>query len=212
MRSVSQTRTLGAADPNGICLDQQAAGPGNLLINGAFATGGAAPAVLDQQRQVELESAGNLIAINFTITGTDESGNIVEETIAGPNAGTVATAVNFKTVTQIAVDAAVGTDVEIGTNAVGASQEVPLDQNVSPFNVSLGLIITVAAVDVTVQFTFDDVFADNSGPFAWFDHSDLTNIVADDEATIVSPVKAVRVLTNSGVGTCRFEVAQAGIQ
>ena len=209
MRPVSQTRQLGAADPNGICLDQQLGAPGNLALDGVFVTAGVA--VLDVQRQVELESGGNISATNFTITGTDESGNIVEETIAGPNATTVATAVNFKTVTQIAADAAFATDVEIGTNGVGASQEIPLDQNVSPFNVSLALIITLV-VDVTVQFTFDDVFADNSGPFAWFDHTDLTNILADSEATIVSPVKAVRVLTNSGTGTCRFEVAQAGIQ
>jgi hypothetical protein len=209
MRSVSQTRQLGAADPNGICEDQQLGAAGDLALDGAFVVAGVA--VLDVQRQVELESGGNISATNFTITGTDESGNIVSETIAGPNATTVATAVNFKTVTQIAADASFGTDVEIGTNGVGASQEIPLDQNVSPFNVSLAVIITVV-VDVTVQFTFDDVFADNSGPFTWFDHTDLTNILADDEATIVSPVKAVRVLTNSGTGTVRFEVAQAGIQ
>lgn len=208
MRSVTQTRQLGAADPDGIALDQSTAGADFLSIDGAFASGGIA--TLDNQRQVELESANNLVAALFTITGTDESGNIVEETINGPNAGVAATAENFKTVTSIEVDSAVA-NVEVGTNGVGGSQEVPLDQNISPFNVSLGLVI-VGTVNVTVQFTFDDVFADNSGPFTWFDHTDLTGISADDEATIVSPVKAVRVLTNSGTGTCRLEVLQAGLQ
>ena len=209
MRAVTQTRSLGAADPNGICEDQQLGAAGDLALEGVFVVDGVA--VLDVQRQVELESGGNISATNFTITGTDESGNIVEETIAGPNATTVATAVNFKTVTQIAADASFGTDVEIGTNGVGASQEVPLDQNVSPFNVSLGMIIT-GTINATAQFTFDDVFAQNSGPFVWFDHTDLTAVIADDEAALVSPVKAVRALTNSGTGTLRFEVAQAGIQ
>jgi hypothetical protein len=209
MRSVTQTRSLAAADPNGICLDQQLGAAGDLIINGAFEIDGVA--VLDAQRQVTFESAGNLIAINFTITGTDDSGNIVTETIAGPNATTVATAVNFRTVTQIAADAAVGTDVEVGTNGVGASQEIPLDQNIAPFAISLGIAVT-GTVDVTSQFTFDDVFADNSGPFTWFDHSDQTNIIADDEAGIISPVKAVRLLTNSGTGTARFEVLQAGLR
>ncbi|MFB3107456.1 MAG: hypothetical protein ACE1ZA_21390, partial [Pseudomonadales bacterium] len=163
------------------------------------------------QRVVTFESAGDISAANFTITGTDDSGNPVTETIAGPNATTVATAVNFRTVTQIAVDAAFATDVEVGTSGVGASQEIPLDQNISPFAVSLGLVIT-GTIDVTSQFTFDDVFADNSGPHTWFDHTDQTNITANDEAALISPVKAVRLLTNSGLGTARFEVLQAGIR
>jgi hypothetical protein len=209
MRSVAQTRTLGAADPNGICLDQQLGAAGDLAINGAFATGGVA--TLDAQRQVELESAGNISATNFTVTGTDDSGNIVEETIAGPNVGVVATAVNFRTVTQIAADAAFGTNVEIGTNGVGASQEVPLDQYISPFNVSLAVLIESGALNYTVQFTFDDVFSGNSGPFTWFDHTDLTALAVDAQATLISNVKAVRMLTNSGLGTARFESLQAGL-
>ena len=76
---------------------------------------------------------------------------------------------------------------------------------------SLGIAIT-GTIDVTSQFTFDDVFADNSGPFTWFDHTDQTNVTADDEAAIISPVKAVRLLTNSGLGTARFEVLQAGLR
>ena len=209
MRSVTQTRTLAAADPNGIAEDQQLGAAGDLALDGAFVIDGVA--VLDAQRQVTFESAGDISAANFTVTGTDDSGNIVTETIAGPNATTVATAVNFRTVTQIAVDASFATDVEVGTNGVGASQEIPLDQNISPFAVSLGIVVT-GTIDVTSQFTFDDVFADNSGPHTWFDHSDQTNIVANDEAAIISPVKAVRLLTNSGLGTARFEVLQAGIR
>jgi hypothetical protein len=209
MRAVTQTRSLAAADPNGIAEDQQLGAAGDLALDGVLVTDGVAE--LGAQRQVTLESGGNISAANFTITGTDDSGNIVEETIAGPNATTVATAVNFRTVTQIAVDASFGTDVEVGTNGVGASQEIPLDQNISPFAISLGIAVT-GTVDVTSQFTFDDVFADNSGPFTWFDHSDQTNIIADDEAAIISPVKAVRLLTNSGTGTARFEVLQAGLR
>lgn len=208
MRAVTQTRTLGAADPNGIALDQQLGAAGNLSLDGAFVVDGVA--VLDAQRQVSLESAGNISAANFIITGTDESGNIVEETIAGPNATTVATAVNFLTVTQIAVDASFATDVEVGTNGVGASQEIPLDQYVSPFNVSLAVIVT-GTINYTVQFTFDDIFASNSGPFTWFDHSDLTALAVDAEAVLVSVVRAVRILTNSGTGTGRFETQQAGL-
>ena len=209
MRSVTQTRTLAAADPNGIAEDQQLGAAGDLALDGVLVTGGVAE--LGAQRLVTLESAGDISGTNFTVTGTDDSGNIVTETVAGPNTTTIATAVNFRTVTQIAADASFATDVEVGTSGVGASQEIPLDQNISPFAVSLGIVVT-GTIDVTSQFTFDDVFEDNSGPHTWFNHTDQTNIVANDEAAIISPVKAVRLLTNSGLGTARFEVLQAGIR
>ena len=159
-----------------------------------------------------MESAGNLSAINFTFTGTNAAGQTVTETVAGPNAGTQATVRDdWATITQIAVDAAVGTNVEIGTNTVGGSQPIPLDQYISPFNVSLAIIIT-GTVNVTVQYTFDDVLTEGqSGPFTWTNHTDLTAQTADADGTLISPVSAVRLLTNSGDGTCRFETQQAGL-
>jgi len=193
MRPIELTRQLDAADPNGIALDQQLGAAGDLTLDGVFVTAGVA--TLDVQRQVELESAGNISATNFTITGTDQQNRPISETIAGPNAGTVATELNFLTVTQIAADASFGTDVEVGTNGVGASQEIPLDQYISPFNVSLFVDIT-GTVDVTVEFTFDDIF-DGFGPFVYTDHPDLTNITADADATFISPVSACRLLQRS---------------
>lgn len=203
---VTQTRQLDAADPNGICLDQQTGGAGNLVINGAFAAGGVA--TVDQQRQVSLESAGNLSGVNFTITGTQEGGRIVSETLVGPNAATVATTVDFFTVTQIAVDGAVGTDVEIGTNAVGGSVPVKMDQNITPFIVTLAVIVT-GTVNYTVQYSFDEQFAAGP-PYTWINHTDLQALAVTAEGTLISNVKAVRILTNSGVGTARLEVLQAG--
>ena len=208
MRPITQSRQLDAADPNGICLDQTTGGAGNLLINGALATGGVA--ALNVQRQVELESVGNLSAINFTITGTDGQGRAISETLVGPNIGTVATVLNFLTVTQVAADAAVGTAVEVGTNGVGASQEIPLDQYISPFNVNLFIDVT-GTVNVTAQFTGDDIFGDAPGPFNWTNHPDLTNVVADADGTFISPVSACRLLTNSGVGEAVLRVLQAGL-
>ncbi len=102
------------------------------------------------------------------------------------------------------------TVTQIRTNVTGGSDPVPLDQYISPFSVSLALLIT-GTVDANAQFTFDDVFDPDASPFTWFDHADLTNITADAQAALVAPVKAVRVLTNSGTGTVRFEVSQAGI-
>jgi hypothetical protein len=211
MRPIQQIRQLDALDANGICVDQQTAGAAFLLINGAFSDGGVAPATLDVQRQVELESAGNLAGINFTIVGTDGQNRPISETLAGPNAGTVVTGLDFLTVDSIFADAIVGTNIEIGTNGFGGSIPIPVDKNVTPTSIGLALVFTAPAVDVTVQHTFDDVFADPSSILTWFDHPTLNGQTANADGNLAFPPQAVRLLTNSGIGTCQFNLVQAGL-
>jgi len=208
MRLIKLTRQLPVAVADGVCLAQQTTGPADLLLNGSLVVAGIAQ--IGSQRFLDLTSAGNLSLVNFTIVGTDDSGGQALETIAGPNAGTVTTVLNFATVDSISVDGTVGADVTVGTNAIGASSTIPLDQYQTPFNVSLGIGIT-GTVDVSLQFTFEDVFGDHPGPFTWTDHPNLTNITADADATFISPVTACRLLTNSGIGTAVLRVAQAGL-
>jgi len=209
MRPIVQTRQLAAAVANGIAQDQQLVAAGNLTLDGSLVdTDGVAQ--LGTQRQVAFESAGNIATVVFTITGTDDSGAIISEDVTGINASTVLTTLDYATVTQIAADAAFASDVEVGTTGVGASQIVPLDQYISPFNVTLGLIIS-GTVNVTVQYTFDDVFGDFPGPHTWLDHPDLTNAVGTGEGTFISPVSACRLLTNSGTGEAILRIAQAGL-
>ncbi len=207
MRPIVQTRQLAAGVNISVAQDQQLGAAGDLTLDGTLVVDGVAQ--LGSQRRVILESAGNISATNFTITGTDDSGAIISETLAGPNATTIPTELSFSTVTQIAADAAFATDVEIGTDDVGASQTVPLDQYQTPFNVSLGIVIT-GTVDVTVEFTFDDVFGDFPGPHSWVAHPDLTGLTADADATFISPVSACRLLTNSGDGEAVLRIIQAG--
>ena len=210
MRPIVQTRQLAAAVANGIAQDQQLGAAGNLTLDGSLVdTDGVAQ--LGTQRQVAFESAGNIATVVFTITGTDDSGAVISEDITGISASTVLSTLNYATVTQIAADAAFASDVEVGTTGVGASQTVPLDQYLTPFNVSLGVVIT-GTVDVTVEYTFDDIFGDAPGPFSWTDHPDLTNVVADADGTFISPVSACRLLTNSGDGTAVLRILQAGTQ
>ena len=208
MRPIVQTRQLDAGVNTSVAQDQQLGAAGNLTLDGTLVVDGVAQ--LGSQRQVRLESSGDISSTNFTITGTDDSGAVISETLAGPNATTIATVLNFSTVTQIAADSAFASDIEVGTNNIGASQTVPLDQYISPFNVSLGVVIT-GTVNVTVQFTFDDVFGDAPGPFNWTDHPDLTGLTAGDDASFISPVSACRLLTNSGDGTAVLRIIQAGL-
>lgn len=207
MRPITQSRQLDTADPNGIFEDQQIGGAGNLVLDGAFVTGGVAQ--LDVQRTVVLNSAGNLSAITFTITGTDEQGRTISESIAGPNAAPVVTSLDFFTVTQIAVSAAVGTDVDGGTVQAGGSIPIPIDQYLSPTNIGLGVVIT-GTVDVDIQHTFDDPFGDPSTILTWFDHPTLTTVVANADGNLAFPPRAVRISTQSGDGTAVLTLIQAG--
>lgn len=215
MRPIRLTRQL-AVDANAIAEDQTTVGAGSLVLNGVLAetiqnTFETKVEVPLGGRQITLESAGNLSGVNFTITGRDFGDNVVSEVIAGPNAGTIATArTDWNIITDIAVDGAVGTAVEIGVNLVGATGPVPLDQYISPFNVSLGIVVS-GTVDVTVQYTFDDVF-DGSGSYTWFNHPDLTSVAANADGAFVSPVSACRLLSSAGDGTAQLEVIQAGVQ
>lgn len=209
MRPIVITRTLATADADGIALAQTLGGAGSLTLNGALVVSGVAQ--LTQQRVVGIASTGNLSAITFTVYGTNEAGIAISESLAGPNNNTVSTTLNFLTVTQVAASAAVGTNVTVGTTDVGASAPVPLDLYLEPFNVSLFIDVT-GTVDVTVQYTGDDDVLTSVGPFVWFNHTDLTNETADTVGTIISPVTAVRLLTNSGTGTAQLTVLQAGVQ
>lgn len=207
MRPIPLSRTLVAGTVGAIAAAQTTAGAGNLLINGTLASGGVA--TTDAQRTVGLTSAGNLSAVNFTITGTDQQGRIISEVLAGPNANTVSSVLNYKTVTSIAVSAAVGSNVTADTVATGASQEIPVDLYVNVFDVTLATEIT-GVVNYTIQYTFDDVFS-GSGPFNWASVAGLQTQTTNQNAVQTQPVRAFRTLTNSGQGTVKLLVVQAGL-
>lgn len=102
----------------------------------------------------------------------------------------------------------------VSVDAVGAvaSVPVPLDRYIADFKVSLDLEIVSGAINATVQYTFDDVFASGYNPAtgSWFDHTDITAAIAKANGTLVSPCTAVRVV-NADTGTARLRVFQAGI-
>jgi hypothetical protein len=85
------------------------------------------------------------------------------------------------------------------------------DQYTSPFNVALSVLVT-GTVDYTVQYTFDNVFASNYVPASgnWVDHPSLTAQTTTKDSNIAYPVQGIRIKCNSGAGTARFTIIQAG--
>lgn len=206
MRPVIITRALLTADADGIAVAQTTAGAADLTLNGALVAGGVGQ--LTSQRKVAGHSTGNISTVVFTVYGTNSAGVSITDTVTGISNTTVSTTLDFLTVTRIAASAAVGTNVEFGTTGVGASQPIPLDLYISPFSVTIQLVVS-GTVDGTIEYTADPVLA-SSGPFTWFALSNLTGITSNSVDTLVAPVAAVRLVTNSGTGSITTTILQAG--
>ncbi len=103
-----------ATDRDGLAQAQTLGAAGNLTLNGAGISGGLYTNPFYGGRLVTIYSAGNLSAITFTVTGTDHAGTAQTENITGPNNGTATGTKYFNTVTSIAANAAVASNVEAG--------------------------------------------------------------------------------------------------
>ncbi len=85
------------------------------------------------------------------------------------------------------------------------------DNYVSPFNVALSVLVT-GTVNYTVQYTFDDVFANTYNPATgnWVDHPSLTSKTTTSDSNIAYPVTGIRIRQASGTGSVQLTAIQAG--
>lgn len=210
MRTVTTTKSLAAASGNNIAQSQTPGGAGDLTLNGSAVVSGVA--ILDTQRIVGITSSGNDAARTFVVYGTDENGNAIQESVfPGPNAGTVSTTLNFKTVTRVSIDGAGVGGITVGTTGVGAGSPIILDQYISPFSVSLEADVT-GTVNYDVQYTYGNLFnASELTSIIWWSIASLTGQTADKDGSLAAPVQAVRVKINSGSGSVRLKAMQAGL-
>lgn len=211
MRPVLLTKTLAAASVNAIAQSQSLGAAGNVTLNGATASGGLA--TLDTQRRVLITSAGNDSGISFTVFGATDSGTAIQETLTGANAGAVATNQDFATVTKVSSSGATASTVQIGTNTVGSTRWLLLDQHVTPGSTSLGALITAGSATYTAEYTYDDFLTLTAGAFPTpRTVVGLTNQTINTDAQLAFPVKGVRLTVNSGAGAVTLTVIQAGIR
>lgn len=91
------------------------------------------------------------------------------------------------------------------------SSPIVLDYWISPFNVTLSVLVT-GTVNYTVQYTFDIIDPNTWIPSTanWVDHPSLTSKTATLDSNLAYPATAVRLVQNSGTGSCKFTVIQAG--
>jgi hypothetical protein len=112
----SKSFSFAALDADGISASQTPADGGaqSLTITGALASGGVA--AISPPRHVAITSAGDDSGRTFTVTGTNESGQAITETVTGADTGAAVTKNNFATVTAIAVDDDTAAAVTAGTS------------------------------------------------------------------------------------------------
>ncbi len=105
-----------ASDTDGLVDNETRGSAGNFTIDGA--QNSAAASGLNSH--ITISSSNNLSSVSFTITGTSVTGTSLTETISGPTAGGTVTSTNlFRTVTQIASNAAAA-GVNVGSAAAFA--------------------------------------------------------------------------------------------
>lgn len=193
----------------GVCASQTPSGAANLTINGTFASGGAVS--LNHGHLIKFTSLSNISNRTFTITGTDFRGLAMTETVTGPNATSVFGTKYFKTISQIAISGAAAGALTVGTDGTSASQWVPADRHVTPFNIGL-FAVPSATLTYTVQHTPDDlqVYTDISG-VSVFNHATMAAQTSGQDGNYAYPVAAFRIIITAWTsGTLAFTSIQAG--
>ena len=167
---------------------------------------GNAVATLDNPRRVLITAAANESAKTFTITGIGANGNVVSETITGPNTTTAQSVLDYKTVTSITISAAsAGAITGIGTSGVGGSRWVSFDA-FAPSMISIQCNAT-GTIDYTLQTTLNDPNDPSTAVtpvnVVWVNSSDsaVVNATATKQSNFMFCPIYARILINSGAGS-----------
>lgn len=182
------------ADPDGVAEAQAVAGAGNLTLDGTLVVAGVA--IMDVPRNITIDSSGaGDTTQTATVTGTDVYGETIVETIAFNGTTEVAGQKAFKTVTQVAISAALA-----GNGFVGIGSALGI-----PYRVDEGGLL-MAYADSALDLTTSAVL----GTFAAADTTTATattddvrgtytaNATLDGSTTIRLLIKIADVSTKSG--------------
>lgn len=203
---------------NGICLSQTPGAGGNLVLNGALASGGAVgfgntPQGIATQGYhaylIDITSAGNDSGRTFTITGTDQDGKAQTEARAGPNVATVTSVKFWRSISSIAIDAASAGALTLGINAAGqfVSQTVPLDLYEPQTTIAADISGTI---NYDVQKAFERPTAGETPNWV---AGGLATQTADANTAYTSGVGAVRLKVNSysAGATAKLQIIQSAL-
>ena len=190
-------------DTNGIAENQTTAGAADLNLNGAQVVDGvwdihAVPTTAYSEGvggvRIAIDSAGDVSSVVFTVYGTDQDGIARTETITGVTTSAVNSVTFWQTITRIAADAAVGSNVFVGAIDQIVSETLPLNWR---NNYSATFVVDITS---TLQY---DIEESNSEMAAYTDPVDLvwgvtqSNRTADLTGSCLNYTTAARVRWDS---------------
>lgn len=190
-------------DTNGIAENQTTAGAADLDLDGAQVVDGvwdihAVPTTAYSEGvggvRIAIDSAGDVSSVVFTVYGTDQDGIARTETITGVTTSAVNSVTFWQTITRIAADAAVGSNVFVGAIDQIVSETLPLNWR---NNYSATFVVDITG---TLQY---DIEESNSEMAAYTDPVDLvwgvtqSNRTADLTGSCLNYTTAARVRWDS---------------
>jgi hypothetical protein len=206
------TKSLVAASANNICLSQNGVAGVAMTLNGS--TGG----VLDSQRRVRITSGSDDRLVNFTVIGTDDTGNKVVSVIAGSNSSTADTPNDFRTVTSVTPSGAT-TATTVGTNTTGSTPWQMFNRHVTPPHLGLEYTLVSGAQTSSVEYTDDefmggigvqDPAASSPNPRAIL-HPQMQAMVGNADGKIDWTIRGWRWTITAGAGNGTLTGIQAGL-
>lgn len=185
---------------------------GVLTLNGTLVSGGIA--TLDNPRRVLFTFAADESLNSFAVVGTNWAGGAISETVTGTTPGTVATVLDYKTLTSVTAASNGAGNLSIGTNGVAGSNWVQFD-HYTMGGVAFQCNVT-GTVNYTVQQTLNDpnntVNPVSPASIVWIACADANVVAATSSQQSnyqFAPVYA-RILLNSGSGTVAGTFIQNG--
>lgn len=157
-------------------------------------------------RQVTITSAGNDSVNTFVVTGVGVNGEVITETVTGPNATSVTTNSYFQSVTSVRISGNAVGAITVGMTNTATSPWVRFD-DFAPSNISIQCDVSGSAT-YTVQSTLDDPndpFAPSStSAMNWVNSSDTAVVAATSTQQsnfLFAPRYARVILTTTSTGT-----------
>ncbi len=174
-----------------------------VALNGSLTSGGSYTSADGHGHIIIItdESTDTQTDVTFTITGTNENGDVISDTITGPASGaTVASALFFKTVTAVTVSAAQGGSetVDIGTRnttLAATSKVIPLNHRAHTAP-QISVEVT-GTMNFDVLETFDEVMGDTSTTRLFYSISALASKTASTHSQISVGATGVRLEINT---------------
>jgi len=211
--TIATVGPLTTASATAVCASQTPTAAAGFTINGGSASGGVA--TLDTARRVLFTPSGDESANTFTVVGTALNGTSQTEVIAGKNATTFYTNLDFKTVTSISLASNAAAAITVGTNTVASSPWVRMDDYANA-QVAIGTYVTG-----TVNYTIQGAYLDPNAPgytiapynVPWINSTDsgaVSQTAAIQTTYAIAPT-FIRCLLNSGSGTVATSITQYGM-